>query len=223
MTNKVASFNVSHNLLTSSITALALVAFSIPSVTFAEILNRELQLGMSGNDVSLVQTHLGKDSTIYPQGLVTGYFGSLTKSAVSNFQARNGIATVGRIGPVTLQALNAQMAGGGSVIIGMGGIAPTLSSVNVNTSRNSAVVNWSANQNTKDVVYYSTNQLATTEREHSVDVVGSVAMTDANFRSSHSVSIANLQANTTYYYMIYTTNQSGDVSVTVPTTFQTTN
>lgn len=218
MTKKVASFNVSQNFL-----ALALIAFALPTLTFADTLNRELQLGMSGNDVSLVQAHLAKDNTIYPQGIVSGYFGSLTKSAVSNFQARNGIATVGRIGPATLQALNAQMAGGGSVVIGMGGIAPTLSSVNISTSRNGATVNWNASQNTKGVVYYSTSPLATTEREHSVDVVGIAAMTDMNYRSSHNVAITNLQANTTYYYMIYTTNQSGDVSVTVPTTFQTTN
>lgn len=220
MTKKIVSLNVPYY---SFITAIALVVVSVPAFAFADILTRELQLGMSGNDVSLVQTHLAKDNTIYPQGLVTGYFGSLTKSAVSNFQARNGIATVGRIGPVTLQALNAQMAGGGSVVIGMGGIAPTISSVNVGASRNSAIVNWNTNQSAKGVVYVSPSPLVTYEREHSVDVSGNVAMMDSNYRNTQSVSLTNLQPNTTYYYMIYTTNQFGDVSVTVPSAFLTTN
>lgn len=220
MTKKIVSLNVPYY---SFITAIALVVVSVPAFAFADILTRELQLGMSGNDVSLVQTHLAKDNTIYPQGLVTGYFGSLTKSAVSNFQARNGIATVGRIGPVTLQALNAQMAGGGSVVIGMGGIAPTISSVNVGASRNSAIVNWNTNQSAKGVVYVSPSPLVTYEREHSVDVSGNVVMMDSNYRNTQSVSLTNLQPNTTYYYMIYTTNQFGDVSVTVPSAFLTTN
>jgi phosphodiesterase/alkaline phosphatase D-like protein len=56
-----------------------------------------------------------------------------------------------------------------------------------------------------------------------VNVSGSTAMTDTNFRNAQSVSLQNLQANTTYYYLIYTTDQTGNVSVTWPATFQTTN
>jgi len=37
------------------------------------------------------------------------------------------------------------------------------------------------------------------------------------------VSLQNLQPNTTYFYLIYTTDQKGNVSVTWPSTFQTTN
>lgn len=222
MTNKVASFNLSQNfLLKSGLLAIAFVVTSLPALTHADILNRELQLGMSGSDVSSLQTFLAIDPTIYPQGLVTGYFGFLTKSAVANFQTRNGISAVGRVGPATLPVLNFQMAGG--AVSNTGGAAATLSSIAVSTSRNGAIVNWNTNQNVKGVVYYSTSMLTTYERENSVDVSGTVAMTDANFRSSHSVSLQNLQANSTYYYMIYTTNTAGDVTVSVPAVFQTTN
>jgi peptidoglycan hydrolase-like protein with peptidoglycan-binding domain len=222
MTNKVTSFNLSqHFLLKSGLLAIAFVVVSIPAFTYADILNRELQLGMSGSDVSSLQTFLAIDPTIYPQGLVTGYFGFLTKSAVANFQIRNGISAVGRVGPATLPVLNFQMAGGAAS--NTGGAAATISSINVSTSRNSAVVNWNTNQNAKGVVYYSTSMLTTYERENSVDVSGTVAITDTNFRSSHSVSLQNLQANSTYYFMIYTTNTAGDVTVSVPTTFRTTN
>jgi len=70
--------------------------FGLAFTANAATLTRQLELGMRGDDVSSLQTFLAQDVTIYPQGLVTGYFGSLTKSAVSNFQARNGISTVGR-------------------------------------------------------------------------------------------------------------------------------
>jgi peptidoglycan hydrolase-like protein with peptidoglycan-binding domain len=43
---------------------------------------------------------------VYPERLVTGYFGNLTKSAVSRFQELNGLAAVGRVGPLTLKKLN---------------------------------------------------------------------------------------------------------------------
>ena len=222
--NKIISLSMLKNFfLTTSAVVSALVILSIPQVSHADILNRQLQLGMSGSDVSLVQTFLAKDVTLYPQGLVTGYFGFLTKSAVSNFQTRNGIDPVGRIGPATLPVLNLQMAGGSTDPIGMGGIAPTISGVNVVPGKNTATINWNTNQNAKGIVYISTTKLTTYEREHSVDVSGATVMTDSNFRTTQNVAVSNLQANTTYYYMIYTTNSQGDVSVTVPTTFQTTN
>lgn len=221
-TTKVLSSQFSNRFFIS-VGLLAFAAVSIPALAYADILNRELQLGMSGSDVSSLQAFLALDNTIYPQGLVTGYFGSLTKSAVSNFQVRNGIPGVGRVGPATLPVLNFQMAGGTGGTVNMGGIAPSISGANVSVSRNTAMVNWNTNQNAKGVVYYSTSALTTYERERSVDVSGLIAMTDSNFRTAQNVAILNLQPNTTYYYMVYTTNQSGDVSVTVPSTFQTSN
>lgn len=221
-TTKVLSSQFSNRFFVG-VGLLAFAAVSIPALAYADILNRELQLGMSGSDVSSLQAFLALDNTIYPQGRVTGYFGSLTKSAVSNFQVRNGIPGVGRVGPATLPVLNFQMAGGTGGTVNMGGIAPSISGTNVSVSRNSAMVNWNTNQNAKGVVYYSTNTLTTYERERSVDVSGLIAMTDSNFRTAQNVAILNLQPNTTYYYVVYTTNQSGDVSVTIPSTFQTSN
>src|SRR6185436_11962914 len=95
--------NVS-NFFKVSFASLAMVA--LPLVASAATLDRQLEFGMSGSDVSTLQTFLALDTSIYPQGLVTGYFGPLTRAAVINFQAKNGIATVGRVGPITLVALN---------------------------------------------------------------------------------------------------------------------
>jgi hypothetical protein len=52
---------------------------------------------------------------------------------------------------------------------------------------------------------------------------GYSAMTDTVFRTYQSVTLPNLAANTVYYYMIYTTDQAGNVSVSWPTTLVTTN
>jgi peptidoglycan hydrolase-like protein with peptidoglycan-binding domain len=196
------------------------MALCLPLISHAATFDRQLELGMSGTDVSSLQTYLAQDATIYPQGLVTGYFGFLTKSAVSNFQSRNGIDSVGRVGPITLVALNAKIGGG---VISNGAQSSMISNVSLNIGRNTAVVSWNTNDSSKGVVYYSTSPLTTYEHENSVDVSGNTAITDTNYRTSQSVSITGLLPNTTYYYLVYTTNQSGNVSVTWPASFQTSN
>jgi peptidoglycan hydrolase-like protein with peptidoglycan-binding domain len=62
-------------------------------------LSRTLSLGMSGQDVSLLQKILKKEG-LY-QGTVTGYFGRLTEQAVKEFQRRNQLAPIGIAGPAT--------------------------------------------------------------------------------------------------------------------------
>jgi chitodextrinase len=96
------------------------------------------------------------------------------------------------------------------------GVAPTISGVNVSTSgaSNSVNLSWSTNELAKGFIYYSTSPLNTYENENSVTVTGAnTASVSNNFVSSQTVSLQNLQANTTYYYMIYVTDQSGNVSV----------
>jgi peptidoglycan hydrolase-like protein with peptidoglycan-binding domain len=69
-------------------------------------LTRSLSFGSTGTDVKCLQTLLAQDAQIYPEGLVTGYFGSLTKQAVIRFQAAHSIAQVGVVGPITRLALS---------------------------------------------------------------------------------------------------------------------
>ena len=206
------------------LSVIAVATLCVPFVAFAATLSRQLDIGSTGSDVTALQTFLAQDPTLYPQGLVTGYFGTLTAAAVSNFQARNGISNVGRVGPITLAALNAQMNNGtvtGGVQSGTAG--PAITGVSVSAGRNNALVNWNTNQYAQGVVYYSTVPLTTYENANSVNVSGNTAMTDSGLHASQSVSLPNLSPNTTYYYLIYTTNQAGIVSVTWPSTFMTTN
>ena len=74
-----------------------------------------LRIGMKNQDITRLQTFLGQDSLLYPENLVTGYFGALTKQAVIRFQEKyaNEILTplglsrgTGFVGPATLKKLN---------------------------------------------------------------------------------------------------------------------
>lgn len=65
-----------------------------------------------------LQRFLAQDPAIYPEGLVTGYFGHATQEAVKKFQEKNGIVKsgspettgFGAFGPKTMSVMNAQMA-----------------------------------------------------------------------------------------------------------------
>lgn len=76
----------------------------------AGALTRKLYRGMSGNDVRALQTFLAKDSELYPEGKVTGFYGALTAEAMKRFQTRHGIDIVGWVGPKSLLKLQELMA-----------------------------------------------------------------------------------------------------------------
>ncbi len=199
--------------------SLVLSLLMLTSTVNADTLTRQLEEGNSGADVSSLQTFLAKDPTIYPQGLVTGYFGSLTKSAVSNFQARNGIPTVGRVGPVTLVAINAKMNGNFGADVN----APRIMGVTPTPAATSASIQWTASEQAAGMVYYSTTWPSMTDTLTDVTIGGSVAMSDMLMRVAHNVSLTGLQPNTMYYYVIYSRDAVGNVQITWPATFKTTN
>lgn len=201
-------------------TALAIAV--LPSITRADTLYRQLQLGMSGGDVSTLQTFLAKDTSIYPQGLVTGYFGSLTKSGVVNFQVRNGISPVGRVGPQTLAVINSQM---GGLVTGNDQRSPTISGVNLNVSASTATVAWNTDENSSGLLYYSTSPLSLSEGSETaaITVYGTSVIANINLQSMHSTTVTGLQANTTYYYLVYSRDNAGNESISWPSTFRTSN
>jgi peptidoglycan hydrolase-like protein with peptidoglycan-binding domain len=90
----------------------ALFIISLPMTGEASILSRQLDIGSSGTDVAVLQSFLAQDNTLYPQGLVTGYYGFLTKAAVSNFQNRNGINSDGKFNKETIIIMNHQRING---------------------------------------------------------------------------------------------------------------
>ncbi len=66
----------------------------------------QLKEGMTSEDVKLLQTILAADTEVYPEGLITGFYGRLTAKAVKNFQKKHGFEQAGNVGPKTLKKLN---------------------------------------------------------------------------------------------------------------------
>lgn len=200
-----------------------LVLIGLPILVGAESFIREMEIGMTGPDVSALQTFLAADPSIYPQGLVTGYFGPLTYRAVANFQTRNGISAVGRVGPITLAAINGMFGSiGGSSDVN----APVITVVTLGTSASSFSAAWMTNEETISTLYYSLSPIYLTESKnsnpYSVSVTGTaVASANAGLSASHNVNVQNLQASTRYYYAIRAIDQAGNVSVTWPSSVVT--
>lgn len=69
-------------------------------------LTKNLRKGLSDEEVVELQKFLSQFREIYPEGLITGYFGSLTEKAVKKFQEKYGIESVGVVGPLTRDKIN---------------------------------------------------------------------------------------------------------------------
>jgi hypothetical protein len=67
---------------------------------------KSLFLGSSGGDVEALQLFLASDPSVYPEGLVTGYFGFKTQEALKRFQKKHGIEALGVLGPKTRSKIN---------------------------------------------------------------------------------------------------------------------
>lgn len=61
------------------------------------VLKDGLAEGMTDEDVAKIQEILATDPSLYPEGLVTGYFGPLTRKALMRFQERHQIRVTGEL------------------------------------------------------------------------------------------------------------------------------
>lgn len=179
------------------------------------LIGSQLDLGEKNADVSSLQGFFSDNSSIYPEGLVTGYFGGLTKAAVMRFQALYGFDQVGRVGPMTRDKINSLIGQGGWVVTDMSG--PWIYSVAQSSTNNSATFSWNTNENATGKIFYNTSPIMMNEGDiQSVgfgSTNGSVAVNDNIARTSQQVTISNLQPNTYYYYVIVSTDTAGNVSV----------
>lgn len=82
---------------------------STASVSFDNF-SRNLTIGSTGNDVKQLQAFLVNEVG-YPTGLITSYFGHITRDAVKRLQEKYGIRPIsGYFGPITREVLNALIA-----------------------------------------------------------------------------------------------------------------
>lgn len=70
---------------------------------------KDLTVGSSGEDVARLQTFLEESGFLFiPSGVAKGYFGQLTRSALSKYQQSKQIEpAVGYFGPITRERINA--------------------------------------------------------------------------------------------------------------------
>ncbi len=181
--------------------------------------SRDLDLGSRGADVSRLQTLLSTDGNVYPEGIVTGYFGNLSKAAVERFQAGYGIPVVGRVGPMTRGRLNSVALS----FTGVDTVAPVISTPNASVSQNNATVSWNTNELTRSKVYYDSANIYMTEAAGQMTepgVSGAVAQ-DTALNMNHSIILPNLQSGRLYQYVIVSVDAQGNASMTKPATFTT--
>jgi len=74
------------------------------------VFGRDLYYGMTSTEVKCLQQFLANlGSAIYPEKLITGYYGPLTTAAVKRYQAMKGIMTTGYFGPITRTKVNQEL------------------------------------------------------------------------------------------------------------------
>ncbi len=205
----------------SSVGALALLAVSVglTSQVFAySPVTTQLDLGARGINVTNLQTFFADNAAIYPEGLITGYFGGLTGSAVKRFQATYGFDQVGRVGPITREKINSLIASGGWSVADISG--PAFFNVNRTQNTNSATFTFNTNESTMAKVVFNTSPLMFNEGDINSNGFGAIGGYAANsfngLSTSHSVTITNLLPNTVYYYTVIATDAAGNVSVVGP-------
>ena len=79
----------------------ALVLLALASVSFGSVAEAQVAIGSRSEEVKMIQEILKTDPSIYPQGLVTGYFGVLTQEAIKKLQRRCGLPETGIIDSTT--------------------------------------------------------------------------------------------------------------------------
>lgn len=223
-----------HYLLLALVGSFFLSFLGVVGMASAQTITANVGPGSTGTNVSNLQRYLST-TNFYPQALVTGYFGSLTTQAVQRFQVFYGIVSsgspsttgYGNVGPLTRSRINALISGTGGVT---GGQAPMIFASALATSSATSTVatlSWSTNVNTQGRVYYATSPLVFLEPQTATGQLvvsnGQSAQSNSgsNFTTSHTISLPGLATSTTYYYMIEARDNTGNFSVTWPSTFRT--
>lgn len=197
--------------------------------TSAEITS-QMDIKDRGTQVSELQRYLATNSNIYPENIITGYFGALTQSAVKRFQTAQNIVSsgtpsstgYGRVGPQTMIRINSLISGSNPVV--SNDISPTLSNSSVQYTNTTATFTWNTDVPTTGQVYWSKNPLEFNEMTASKQlpyVSGTLAVDAGGLQTNHVVTVSNLEANTTYYFMMRAIDSNNNMSMIWPSSFRT--
>lgn len=185
----------------------------------AQTVNTQLDFGVHSNEVAKLQSFLAKSGVIYPEGIVSGYYGPLTQKAVMQFQTSYDLPQVGRVGPLTMAKINELITSG----LGLDVNAPVITGVTLQTARYGASVTWATNEMANGAVYYDAHPLVATEAAamRAMPYVSGSVASNVAMGSVQSVMLQNLQPGTTYHYVIRSTDASGNMTFTWPAAFRT--
>jgi len=216
--------------LGTGVALFSVLLFGMSALTaHAAMISHTLDLGSTGQEVTDLQTYLAGTPAWYPEGLVPGYFGTLTQSGVQKFQTAQNIVSsgtptstgYGRVGPLTMNTLNQLMNSGNQSYAGS---VPVLSPLMIQTSSNSVTFSWSTNEPTTGQSYWDTTPIRADEATglHQTPYVsGTLALAPNGMQTYHTVTISNLMPNTIYYYFGRSIDASGDMSVYLESWFKT--
>lgn len=210
--------NNSWNFKIAVMLAVAVFGWGVQGASAAGAVTTQAGVGSSGVNVSNLQGFLASNPLIYPQGLVTGYFGQLTANAVSAFQAAFDLPVVGRVGPLTLSAINRVMVMGRGLDIS----GPNMSGMVARLSPRQVTVSWTTNEAATAKVFYDTRPISTREasRGFTEPTISSAYVTVSSvLTNNQGITIQNLVPGTQYYYIAESVDASGNVSVSSQATF----
>ena len=181
--------------------------------------------GDSGDNVSELQRALAADSSIYPEGLVTGYYGSLTTAAVQRFQCKENIVCdgdvsttgYGRVGPLTLAKIQllstpgAPNTGGDPSAVDLS--APIMTGEVVTTTNTTATIAWTTNEPSENRVMYGLSWPF---------YIGSApGVSSPSFSTFASVTLTGLIPGQTYHYVRESVDAAGNVQYGIGNSFTT--
>lgn len=74
--------------------------------TAGVVFTKDLRYGSEGEEVRQLQTLLKEDVAVYPEGMITGFYGRLTEMAVKRLQAKHALEETGVVDSGTREKLN---------------------------------------------------------------------------------------------------------------------
>lgn len=226
-------------LLVGGVAFVVFAFYGIASAESGQIL-KTLRVGSRGSEVVVIQTLLKGIPDIYPEGLVTGYFGKATEAAVKRFQKKYGLEQVGFTGPKTREKLNtllvvlipAAVPTPSAVLAPAPAItpAPTPTPVLPSTPLVPADVTppvvrlLTAGSIAKDrvVVSWVTNEPGDSRVEYGMNAIyDNIPLVDATFSKSHMVRITGLASGVSYGFRVTSRDAAGNTSISDNMAFRT--
>jgi peptidoglycan hydrolase-like protein with peptidoglycan-binding domain len=144
-----------------------------------------LRRGTRSDEVRMLQTLLAKDSQIYPEGYITGYYGVLTSAAVGRFTSRHSKPSL------FVESIS----------------APRIFGIIATSTARTMTVAWKTDVPTSAKIWWGSPGPLDAERMTPISAGG--------FSEDHRAEFAGtIYATTTYAFIISASDKNGDTSIT---------